>query len=299
LPLLPSNFRMTQRLDEYLCAGRKVFGACVDAPAEGAYRMALRVVVDDYRAARGGFHLLAASVFLPPLLGMAWGFPVCPGTCTWHLDLALFSPAGDQVWKRTLDPGKGWANCSSALDMARNIGRRFEEVVGELSQTAAGFDEAVARAREAESRRLAAAPARAPGRAAIIAVFTLEDRGAGLGTDVQERLSEYLASAIAASGHYQVIPRAQLKERLGLQKTETYKACYDQNCQIELGKELAAEKTLSTQVIKLGANCMVTAVIFDLRTAASEGGASQEGGCGEDELVRSMKDVVAKLTRAK
>jgi len=253
----------------------------------------------DYRAARGGFNLFVASVFLPPLLGMAWGFPVCPGTCTWHVEVTLFSPEGDQVWKRTLDPGRGWANCASALDMSRNLGRRFEEVIGELSQTATGYEQAAARAREAEARRLAAAPAPAPGKPAIIAVFTLEDRGARLGPDVQERLSEYLASAIAASGRYQVIPRAQLKERLGLQRTESYKACYDQACQIELGKELAAEKSLSTQVIKLGASCMLTAVVFDLKTAASEGGASQDGGCTEDELARSLKDVVVKLTRAR
>jgi len=152
---------------------------------------------------------------------------------------------------------------------------------------------------ELEKKRIAkATQAAVGGEKHIIAVFTIEDRGAKLATDVQERLSDYLASTIAASGKFQVIPRSLLKERLGLQKTESYKACYDQSCQIELGKELAAEKSLSTQIIKLGATCSVTAVIYDLKTSASEGGASAEGGCTEDEIARSMKNVVAKISSA-
>ncbi|HOX43908.1 MAG TPA: hypothetical protein PK668_09920 [Myxococcota bacterium] len=152
---------------------------------------------------------------------------------------------------------------------------------------------------ELEQKRLAEA-ARAPagGPKRVVAVFTIEDRGAKLATDVQERLSDYLASTLAASGKFQVIPRSQLKERLGLQRTESYKECYDQSCQIELGKELAAEKTLSTQVIRLGATCSVTSVIYDLKTAASESGATHESGCSEDEISRALKAVVAKLTGA-
>ncbi|HOX44049.1 MAG TPA: hypothetical protein PK668_10655 [Myxococcota bacterium] len=291
---------LRQRLSEYLCARRQVMDRCIDRPAEGAYRMTSKVVMRDYRAAHGGaLMFIFGSLLLPPLLGVAWAFPVALGSCDWSLELALYAPSGEELWKKSMIPSDGSWSCSEGADIAVRLNEELEEVISELSQTASTYEEVAARARAAEARKLAAAPAPAPGKAFIIAVFTLEDRGAKLGEDVQERLSEYLASAIAASGRYQVIPRVQLKERLGLQKTESYKVCYDQNCQIELGKELAAEKSLSTQVIKLGARCMVTAVIFDLKTAASEGGASQEGGCGEDELAESMKEVVGKLTQAR
>jgi hypothetical protein len=129
----------------------------------------------------------------------------------------------------------------------------------------------------------------------IIAVFDLEDKGAGLSAEMINRLTEYLASSLAATGVYQVVPRSSIKERLSTQKKETYQHCYDQTCQIDIGKELAAQKSLSPQVIKLGSKCMVTAVLYDLRRAASEGGGRAEGGCAEDEIVKSLQSLINEL----
>lgn len=146
---------------------------------------------------------------------------------------------------------------------------------------------------------LAAAPAvRAQGAQPIIAVFDVEDRGVGLSAEVRNRLSDFLAMRLASTGAYQVVPRAQLKQRLVQQKKDSYKQCFDQSCQIEIGKELAAQKSLSTQVVKLGSRCMVTSVLYDLKRSASEGGGSAEGGCDEDAIVGSLKTVLVKLTPA-
>jgi len=138
-------------------------------------------------------------------------------------------------------------------------------------------------------------PALAQSGKPIVAVFTIEDKGARLKKKLRERLSDYLAMTLAATGRYRVVPRDQLKKRLVAQKTRSYKKCYDQTCQIEIGKELAAQKSLSTVIMKLGSRCMVTTVLYNLRTAASEGGASAEGGCSEDAIVESLKTVVKKL----
>ena len=54
------------------------------------------------------------------------------------------------------------------------------------------------------------------------------------------------------------------------QKKETYKSCYDQSCQIEMGRELAAEKTLATWVLKVGETCQVTATLYDLKKGTTE-----------------------------
>ena len=129
----------------------------------------------------------------------------------------------------------------------------------------------------------------------IVAVFTIEDKGARLKKKLRERLSDYLAMTLAATGKYRVVPRDQLKKRLVQQKRRSYKKCFDQSCQIEIGKELAAQKSLSTVIMKLGSKCMVTSVLYNLRTAASEGGATAEGGCSEDAIVASIKTVVKKL----
>lgn len=144
-------------------------------------------------------------------------------------------------------------------------------------------------------RRARRQPRKSAGKAVIIAVFNIEDRGAKLAKATLLRLSDYLAVKIAATGAYQVIPRDKLKERLVRQKRSSYKQCYAQSCQIEIGKELAAQKSLSTMVVKLGSKCNVTSVLYDLRKAASEGGASASGRCDEDGIVASLETVVRKL----
>jgi len=74
---------------------------------------------------------------------------------------------------------------------------------------------------------------------------------------------------IAATRAYEVVLRYRIKMRLVAQNRKSYKACFDQTCQIEIGKEMAAQKSLSMVIMKLGSRCMVTAVLYDLRWAAS------------------------------
>ena len=129
----------------------------------------------------------------------------------------------------------------------------------------------------------------------ILAVFDMEDRGAGLSKDTLNNLTDYLA-AMLTEGGYQIIPRDQIRERLKQQQTASYKKCFDQSCQIELGKELAAQKSLATKVLKIGKKCRVTGDLYDLKRAASEKAATAGSGCTEDELLAAVEEVAAKLT---
>lgn len=129
----------------------------------------------------------------------------------------------------------------------------------------------------------------------VVAVFDVEIKGFKLKPGVQERLGDYLANRLAASGAYQVIPRTSIKIRLRAQATESTRTCYDEACQIELGREFAAQKTVSTQVMKLGSRCIVSLTLYDLRRAASEGGAEAEGQCTEDGIVLALRQAIARL----
>ena len=129
----------------------------------------------------------------------------------------------------------------------------------------------------------------------IVAVFDMEDRGAGLSRDTLNNLTDYLA-AMLTEGGYQVIPRDQIRDRLKQQRKESYKECFDQSCQIELGKEMAAQKSLATKVLKIGKKCRVTGDLYDLKRAASERAATAGSGCSEDELLAAVEQVAAKLT---
>jgi len=130
----------------------------------------------------------------------------------------------------------------------------------------------------------------------IVAVFNIESKGSHLGRRVLENLGDYLSVSLAESGIYEVIPRSQVKQRLRAQRKESYKACYDTACQIELGQELAAAMSLSTKVMKIGSRCIVTSTLYDLRRATSERAAKAVGGCGEDGIMKSLDEVVAGIT---
>ncbi|MBN2494906.1 MAG: hypothetical protein JXR96_09980 [Deltaproteobacteria bacterium] len=129
----------------------------------------------------------------------------------------------------------------------------------------------------------------------VLAVFQLEVKGVELAPEALDRLSDFLLSALAESGGFQVIPRARIQERLLEQKKESYRACYDQACQIEIGRELAAECALSAKIIKLGRRCAFTATLFDLRTAASVKAVTEEGECSEEAIVGLLRNAVQRL----
>jgi hypothetical protein len=128
----------------------------------------------------------------------------------------------------------------------------------------------------------------------IIAVFELEDRGSGLTSQARTNLSDLLATELAAAG-FQVVPRDQVRARLLQAKTATYKDCYDQSCQIELGRELAAEKVVSSRLLKLGEACQLTLELYDLKKSATELAATAEKPCHEQTLVVGVREAVQKL----
>lgn len=133
----------------------------------------------------------------------------------------------------------------------------------------------------------------------VVAVFNIQVKRIKRAPALLDGLSEHLATRLAETGKFQVAPRDQLKKRLDRQKNESYRLCYDQACQIELGRELAAEKTLSTKVIQIGGKCNVNVTLFDLKRAAADAAASHRGGCKEEELLESIDAVIDKLVGRK
>lgn len=130
----------------------------------------------------------------------------------------------------------------------------------------------------------------------VVAVFDVQAQGVQIGPDVLERLSDYLTVILIESKAFKIVPREQLVQRLRTQKRASYKACYEQECQVEIGRELAASKTLSAQIVRLGSTCSVTATLLDLRSATAESGARQQGPCDEAEIAAMFIPVVARLT---
>ncbi len=132
----------------------------------------------------------------------------------------------------------------------------------------------------------------------IVAVFEIENRGTSLTKDELTALSDYLGNKLAEQGNYQIIPRDEIRKRILSQKESSYKACYDQHCQIEIGRELAAQFTVSSSVSKVGTICLVNSALYDLRKAATAKTATAEGGCTPEELFGALKKVAIRLGKS-
>ena len=94
----------------------------------------------------------------------------------------------------------------------------------------------------------------------------------------------FLTGQVASLGQFQVVPRDQVKRRLIELKKGSYRPCYDQGCQIELGRAVAAAKTLSAELVRVGRQCSVNLAVFDLLRETTDKAVSVKGACSEDGL---------------
>lgn len=129
----------------------------------------------------------------------------------------------------------------------------------------------------------------------VLAVFQFDSKGAGISAKELTGLCDYLAARLAVDGHYRVLPRKEIRNRLLSQKRKTFKECYDVACQIELGRELAANKSLSTSVNRLADVCVVTANLYDLKRAATDTAAIVNSACNVKALMEAMDEVARQL----
>ena len=131
----------------------------------------------------------------------------------------------------------------------------------------------------------------------IIAVFDIQDKGSGIDKQTRDNFVDVLSARLAKAG-YRVIPRDQVRKRLLDAKKETFKECYDQSCQIELGRELAAQKTLAIKILKIGVTCQITAELFDLRQSTTDLATTAEARCQDEESVlQAFTSVAEDLNR--
>jgi hypothetical protein len=131
---------------------------------------------------------------------------------------------------------------------------------------------------------------------AVLAVFEVQDPSKRFKADVLQQLTEYLAVRLTEAGKFRVVPQDQLRQRLYEAKSGTYRACVDESCQIELGKELAATKTLTSKLLQVGQTCVITATLYDLKSATAERATSFRTGCDEGALIDGIDKTVQQLT---
>jgi hypothetical protein len=129
----------------------------------------------------------------------------------------------------------------------------------------------------------------------VIAVPPLQDRARLLKGSLVAQLTDYLPARVAELGRFRVVPEAQLAEELRRDKGRSYGECFDERCQLELGKALAASKVLSTKVSRVAGECALSVTLFDLVSETSETAATVRTACDERALVDGLDQLVQRL----
>lgn len=156
-----------------------------------------------------------------------------------------------------------------------------------------------------------ARPVQAQPNETVVAVFDLEDRSDAIKPKTMKALSLNLRGLVAASKGYELVPESALRDALLGEKKESYKQCYSESCQIEIGKALAASKVVTGYITSIGGDCTINLFVVDLKKETTETAGSADSKCSEKELMEGLRaafkglpggnrlDYTALLARAK
>ncbi|MBK6689275.1 MAG: hypothetical protein IPG45_32710 [Deltaproteobacteria bacterium] len=130
---------------------------------------------------------------------------------------------------------------------------------------------------------------------AVMEVEQVETTGKSVDGQMVKNLGDQLRIFVAQSGVRTIDRGAQeraFKDQIQTMKSESYKECYDNSCQIELGKALAASHILRSRIAQFGSKCVLNAELIDLRSEVTVKASSARGAC-EPEGFLGMSEEVA------
>lgn len=108
-----------------------------------------------------------------------------------------------------------------------------------------------------------------------------------------------LLEAAVSSKRYPTIPRTELRSLIQDQTLTSFESCYDEACQIELGRAVAAQKALTTSFAGYGDTCLLTFKFYDLKKALTEFSTTHEDTCDEAGLKRAITESGQKLRESR
>ena len=131
----------------------------------------------------------------------------------------------------------------------------------------------------------------------ILAVMEIEDKSGALKANELENAGDYLRGQLVSTNEFKVVDRGRMQEKtesvVRRLKKDSWKECYDEQCRIELGRELAADTIMNCRVTALGKVCSFACELIPLATAASESGGLERFDCTLEGLAGAIDKVVA------
>ena len=97
----------------------------------------------------------------------------------------------------------------------------------------------------------------------LLAVMDIEDKTGEFYNSV-DGATEYLRNALIRSNKFFVVAESRQRAKMQELKEASYQGCYDENCQLKLGKELAADTILVTTINSLSDHYEIVSTLIDL-----------------------------------
>jgi hypothetical protein len=129
----------------------------------------------------------------------------------------------------------------------------------------------------------------------VVAVFDIQAIGGVFEPEALQQLSSYLTTRLVEVAGFQVTPSSITRAQLQESKNLSYRECFDAACQIELGKAVSAEKSLSVTLQQIENNCVLSLTLYDLKREAAERAASEKGLCNLQSMMTVVDQSVSKL----
>ncbi len=143
---------------------------------------------------------------------------------------------------------------------------------------------------------LSPARAEAPPDKPVLAVFNTDVRGDFLEPAVVDLLSDELCAALEKTAYYgKVVAPRVLKRALVDAMKGKFDACYDKLCQFALGKEVDADRVVSSRISKIGRTCVVSLIVWDVDRRVSVQAGTARGACSRNDLMNTVRAAARQL----
>lgn len=132
-----------------------------------------------------------------------------------------------------------------------------------------------------------------------VVVLPMSGRGSKVLTaDEVEGLTDYLSAKLGEDGSLLVISKDDIRKYIAAKKREFHNPNFDTSSQLEMGKELAAEFSISSAITKVGSTCLIYASVWDNARATQIKAATAKESCNPDRLIGAVEIIAAKLKAA-
>lgn len=127
----------------------------------------------------------------------------------------------------------------------------------------------------------------------------IESRADTFSPDMVGNATDYLRASLVSFQRYFVVDkgRQEMKRKalVSSMKRESHDPCYDEQCKIELGRNLAADTLLTCRITTLGKTCAFGCEMVPLDKAVTETGGLARFDCSDDGLATAIDSVVKQM----